>query len=206
MLSDTLIYLTRHEPTSFIECSEKEAKDYFIETFNKKWEDTIQVVIDEYYQYDDEDEEEDIEEFKECNPNPISKVIDTEKGFRVIFEPMYILDNYGDRAYTYEPSKCLKEVIRLVKEKYHTAEINVQIQYEWSDTHCGDCESYSIGEVSLSDDLKAFIGNAIDLSISDGCLEELDDFEDDEIESIKEEFLFYQDYISEQSLEEILNL
>ena len=196
LLSDELIYAIDPIETSYIDFSNKDARTFFEQAFEDAWVSAIEEVSNEYYDFD----EDEMEEMYEYNRNPLT-TSETENGFCAVFEPLYILDIWGSRAWPGEAITALECAINETKNKFPDIEYSGCIQYFYSDSHAGDTVKFEIN----TDKIHPFVGNAIAFAAADEDFwEKLEDAED--IEEIKDELERYEEYLNAATMEKIRNL
>ena len=196
LLSDELLYAVEPIEVSYLDFDDAEAQSDFEEIFEEEWNNAVQKVGEEHYEYD----EDEIEEIMDENENPLN-AFETETGFRAIFAPLYVLDTWGSRAWIFEPLEGLDNALARIKEEYPDISYKGCIQFFYSDSHGGDCYKREIN----ANEIHSFVGDQLMLAFTDDEFwEKLEDAED--IDEIKEELYLYEDYFEEDTEERIAEL
>lgn len=194
LISEDLAYLMRHYGSSYIDFGTPEAAEAFEKYFNKEWTKCIDKVIDENLDYG-KDERKTMH--SETNMFPMER-----NGNRVTFMDMYVLDNWGCRAYLNEPIEALEAAIKRVEEEYPGVSCEGLMAYDYSDTHGGGSVVF---EVNCDKTIHPYVGEKLRLCFADDEFwEELS--ECDELEERKEELYLYKDYFLEDTEERLSEL
>lgn len=196
LLSDELLEIISPETTSYVDFSDAKAKKFFEDTFNEEWLSALKEVASEYYNFDDEE----YEEFIDNNPNPLTTFV-TDTGFRAVFEEPYIIDQWDSRAWSAESDTAIGNTIMAVKKNFPDIEYYGCIQYVCTDTHCGECNKFEIN----CDKVHQFVADVIELAaVDDFFWQEIK--ESEEPDEIKKELLRYKEFLSEETIKKINEL
>lgn len=194
LLSDDLLYAIDPLETSYIEFKGTEAKDFFEWTFSEEWHAAVVRVVSEYYTEDR------LDDIIAENKNPLTTHY-TADGFIAVFEPMYIIDEWGARAWVYESTEALENTLKRTEEEYPNVSYSGCIQYFYSDTHSGDFVKFEVN----ADKLHPFIGEALSMAMKDeNFWEQIEDCDD--LDALKEEIMLYEDYLTDDEIDRIEEL
>lgn len=199
LLNSELLNVLDGVPTSYIDFNIAEASTRFVKIFYDKWEEAVLKVLDNYYDFD----EYDMEEFKEENEAKIY-VFHKDFGFRAVFEPLYIIDQWDARAWSEEPCEALALALNQIREEFPDIEYKGCVQFVYSDTHCGDIVQY---EINVDKDyIHPYIGEVLNHCFQDyEFWSDLQMYTDDK-EGVKNDLLNYKAYFEEDTEYEIDNL
>ena len=197
LLGTELLNILDGIETSYIDFNNSSALLRFVEIFKDKWEDAVLKVINEYYNMEDEYE---IEEFKEENEAHIYAFY-TDFGFRAVFSPLYIIDQWESRAWTEEALEALELSLNQLEKEFPGLKYKGCVQFVYSDTHCGDSVQF---EINVDKDyIHPYIGEMLRLNFQDyGFWDDIKLYAED-LEEVKEDLMNYKDYFLEDTESEI---
>lgn len=173
---------------SGIEFANPEEGKFFLEVFNKTWEEAVEAVAAEH---------------EDCMRDNPASVSDDSDAFFVSLVPLDI--PYMDGAFcdTWRGPEALDKAIETLREKYPDAEYNGCIQYAWSDEHGGDVVKYEVSSRPI-DEPYPFVGEILKEAVEDEDEYFWDQIEDsDELDEIAEDLETYKDWVGEEALERI---
>lgn len=190
LLSDDLLYAVDPLETSYIHFSDKSARSFFENSFEREWDKAVDEVMSQYYDFDEDEQE----EMREENQNPLM-TFEVDDGFLAVFEPVFILDIWGSRAWTDDALAAIDCAIKETKDNFPDIEYSGCIQFFYSDSHAGDYVKYEIN----TDKVHPFVGNAIRMAAEEEDFwDKLEDAED--FDAIKKELKHYESYLTKDIL------
>ena len=215
MLPLSLIYTMESRDSSFVEFTNEnpeEIKQQFESIFSKNWELALQTIIEdtgiEYNKTDD---------YYSAN-YPASTFIRNEK-LIVTFSPLRISYNHNDYCNTKAPGEALQNTLNELMEKYPNLSYDGYVCFAWTDKSGGDVIQYPISSKrpileKTYPILAEIINDAVygvpvfdtnaereenDDAFLDNLLSEIVNFDEDELETMRE-FLDEYDYYLDETV------
>lgn len=173
---------------SGVEIKDKDAADYFVNTFSEEWEHAVELVSQEQDDWLDQE-----------NPATVSE---TATGKLVLFTPLWIwfMDVYCD---TDKGIDAVQNAIVRMEEQYPDTKYRGCIQFEWSDEVGGDVVKFDLSSED-SNEPYSFVGEILKRVVNDKRGEFWERIKySNYIQEIEKDLKIYKDWVGDEALNRI---